>query len=118
MTPTTPTEARILADRMTERGRTYVPEDCAAALRSLSDQVEALTADAERYRWLRDRLQVRYLEGLGTGEKRQGLVMRVGHGFLDSKIPPTSGWTDLSYFDDCRLQVDSAIDAAIKGATE
>jgi hypothetical protein len=68
--------------------------------------------DAARYRWLRDRLQVRYMEALGTGEKRQGLVMRVGHGFLDSKIRPEHGWTDPSYFDECRQKVDAAIDAA------
>ena len=69
--------------------------------------------DAARYRWLRDRLQVRYMESLGAGEKRQGLVMRVGHGFLDSKIHPETGWTDPSYFDECRQKVDAAIDAAM-----
>ena len=68
--------------------------------------------DAARYRWLRDRLQVRYMEALGTGEKRQGLVMRIGHGFLDSKIRPETGWTDPRYFDECRQKVDAAIDAA------
>ena len=73
-----------------------------------------LEKDAARYRWLRDRMQVRYMEALGTGEKRQGLVMRVGHGFLDSKINPEHGWTDLRYFDECRHGVDAAIDAAIE----
>lgn len=54
---TTPTEARYLADRM----RMATDEQLKDALRSLSDQVEALTAeleaaqsDAARYRWLRD----------------------------------------------------------------
>ena len=74
----------------------------------------SLAQDAARYRWLRDRLQVRYIEVLGTGEKRQGLVMRVGHGFLDSKIHPEHGWTDPRYFDECRQGVDAAIDAAIE----
>ena len=69
--------------------------------------------DAARYRWLRDRMQVRYMEALGAGEKRQGLVMRVGHWFLDSKIHPETGWTDLIYFDECRQKVDAAIDAAM-----
>ena len=68
--------------------------------------------EAARYRWLRDRMQVRYMEALGTGQKRQGLVMRVGHGFLDSKIRPETGWTDPRYFDECRQKVDAAIDAA------
>lgn len=72
----------------------------------------SLAQDAARYRWLRDRLQVRYMEALGSGEKRQGLVMRVGHGFLDSKIRPETGWTDQRYFDECRQKVDAAIDAA------
>ena len=74
----------------------------------------SLAQDAARYRWLRDRLQVRYMEALGTGEKRQGLVMRVGHGFLDSKIRPETGWTDQRYFDECRQKVDAAIDAAVE----
>jgi hypothetical protein len=39
--------------------------------------------------------------------------MRVGHGFLDSKIHPETGWTDLIYFDECRQKVDAAIDAAM-----
>lgn len=69
--------------------------------------------EAARYRWLRDRLQVMHMDALGTGEKRQGLVMRVGHGFLDSKIRPESGWTDQRYFDECRQKVDAAIDAAM-----
>ena len=71
-----------------------------------------LEKDAARYRWLRDRMQVRYMEALGTGEKRQGLVMRVGNGFLDSKMNPEHGWTDPRYFDECRQKVDAAIDAA------
>lgn len=74
-----------------------------------------MTKDANRYRWLRDRLQVRYMQAV-SGEKRRGLVMRVGHGFLDSKTPPERGWTDPRYFDECRQEVDAAIDAAIEAA--
>ena len=74
--------------------------------------------EAARYRWLRDRMQVRYMEALGTGQKRQGLVMRVGHGFLDSKIRPETGWTDPRYFDECRQKVDAAIDAAAESYNE
>ena len=71
--------------------------------------------DASRYRWLRDRLQVRYMQAVSS-EKRRGLVLRVGHGFLDSKTPPERGWTDPRYFDECRQEVDAAIDAAIEQA--
>ena len=69
--------------------------------------------DAARYRWLRDRLQVRY-EASIAGDKRAILTMRVGHGFLDSNIRPEHGWTDPRYFDECREKVDAAIDAAVE----
>ena len=69
--------------------------------------------DAARYRWLRDRLRVNYSEAFGTGEKRPSLLMRVGHGFLDSQLSPEAGWIAPQYFDECRKKVDAAIDAAI-----
>lgn len=69
--------------------------------------------DAARYRWLRDRMKVHYESPVCGGEKRATLTMRVGHGFLDSKIHPTTGWTDQKYFDECREKVDAAIDSAM-----
>ena len=75
---------------------------------------ETLAKDADRYRWLRDRLQVRYEASIAGGDKRAMLTMRVWHGFFDSKIRPEYGWTDLRYFDECCQKVDAAIDAAIE----
>lgn len=69
--------------------------------------------DAARYRWLRDRMEVHYEAPVSGGEKRAVLTMRVGHGFLDSKMHPTTGWTDQKYFDECRDKVDAVIDSAM-----
>lgn len=74
--------------------------------------------DSTRYRWLRDRMQVRHEAPVSGGEPRAVLMMRVGHGFLDSKMHPETGWTDPRYFDECREKVDAAIDAAIDAAAE
>jgi hypothetical protein len=70
--------------------------------------------DAARYRWLRDRMKVHYEAPISGGENRAALMMRVGHVFLDSKIHPTTGWTNPRYFDECREKVDAAIDDAMK----
>ena len=59
MTDTTPKQARGLAKR-TEEGARHISVETCDALRSLADQLEAVTAerdsyklDADRYRWLR-----------------------------------------------------------------
>ena len=59
MTETTPKQARGLAKR-TEEGARHISVETCDALRSLADQLEAVTAerdsynlDAERYQWLR-----------------------------------------------------------------
>ncbi len=57
-------------------------------------EIEMLRKDAERYQWLRDRMQVRYERSL-SGKTKEALSMRVGFDFLD-----------------CTLDI--AIDAAIK----
>lgn len=67
--------------------------------------------DAERYRWLRDRMQVR-TELLMQGPARDALSMRVGFMFLDYTNDPASGWTCPQNFDRCREKVDTAIDLA------
>jgi len=84
---------------------------------ALLKAVEAMAADAARYRWLRDRMQIRWESPISGGDKRKVLTMRVGHEFLDSKKRPESGWTGMSYFHECREKVDAAIDAAMKGET-
>lgn len=40
--------------------------------------------DAERYQWLRDRLQIRYEAPMNGGPKGAILTMRIGFSFLDS----------------------------------
>lgn len=88
------------------------------AIAELRNELERMQKDADRYRWLRDRMKVHCEAPMSGGEKRATLTMRIGHGFLDSKMDPTSGWTDLRWFDECREKVDSAIDAAMKGESE
>lgn len=75
---------------------------------------ESNARDAERYRWLRDRMEVRH-EAAMDGTKRPALTMRVGHSFLDSKKDPASGWTSPQFFDESREKLDAAIDAAREG---
>lgn len=83
-------------------------------IKELRDENERLRADAEKYQWLLDRMQVRYESPVNDGDKRAVLCMRIGHGFLDSKKRPESGWTNPKYFDECRSTVDSAIKTAMK----
>ena len=70
--------------------------------------------EAARYRWLRDRMQVRYETPVSGREKRAVLSFRPGHGFLDSTKNPETGWTNPKHFDECREKVDAAIDEALK----
>jgi hypothetical protein len=76
--------------------------------------VDDAEQDAARYRWLRDRMQVLYKARMSGGEPRAALAMRVGHEFLDCKIPPAAGWLAPRYFNECREKVDAAIDDAMK----
>lgn len=106
-----------LIDVYTEEKRiehVYASRDLSPVLRNdLLKVVEVIVENVERYLWLRDRMQVRYESPMSGGDKRATLAMRVGHGFLDSKKPPESGWLYPQYFDECRENVDSAIDAAM-----
>jgi hypothetical protein len=72
--------------------------------------------DAARYRWLRDRMEVRYEVPISGRGNRAALAMRVGHEFLDCRMNPASGWVNPRYFDECRENVDAAIDDAMKMA--
>lgn len=90
------------------------PEEVTEARVALLSVIETLVADAEKYKWLRDRMQVRYESSMNGGDKRATLSMRIGFGFLDSKKLPDSGWTNPKYFDECRENVDSAIKTAMK----
>jgi hypothetical protein len=84
------------------------------ASQALTD-IKALEKDAKRYRWLRDRLQIRYETPMIGGLKRAVLATRIGFSFLDSNMNPNAGWISVKSFDECREKVDSGIDAAIAG---
>lgn len=107
-------EIMALADQYASK---FHPMNIREARTTLLKAVEAMAADAARYRWLRDRMQIRWESPISGGDKRKVLTMRVGHEFLDSKKRPESGWTSMSYFHECREKVDAAIDAAMKGET-
>jgi hypothetical protein len=67
-----------------------------------ADEIERLRKDVERYRWLRDRIEVRNLKSM-AGTTRPGLSVRVGRSYFDSKCNPNR-------FAD---ELDIAIDAAL-----
>lgn len=91
------------------------------ALQRRCEELEAegqrLREDAERYRWLRDRMDVRK-EVPMAGPKRDAFQMRIGHSFVDSTTDPGHGWTDSKYWDEARRRVDKAIDAALHAGGE
>lgn len=64
--------------------------------------------DAARYRWLRERLQVRNMEAM-NGTRRPGLNVRLGRSFFDSRVSP------MGVADRRGDELDAAIDAAIRG---
>ena len=72
------------------------------------EKVRARDADAARYRWLRQRLEVCTKEAM-NGTKRPALEIRLGRAFLDSKVRPRIG--DVCIAD----SLDAAIDAAKAG---
>jgi hypothetical protein len=73
--------------------------------------------DAERYRWLRERLQIRFMEAV-SGIKKEGITTRIGHCFLDADRIPGSGYLDQSKFQAECAALDAAIDAALAAAKE
>jgi hypothetical protein len=74
---------------------------------------EGIERDAARYRWLRDRMEVHYEVPISGRGNRATLAMRLGHEFLDCKMPPAGGWVAQRYFDECRDKLDAAIDEAL-----
>ena len=79
----------------------------------LPELVAALAKDAARYRWLRDRMQIRFETSM-SGDKRPAFSMRNGHAFCDSMLDPARGWMDPKNFDEKRERIDDAIDSAIR----
>jgi hypothetical protein len=73
--------------------------------------------DAARYRWLRERLQIRFMEAV-SGIKKEGITTRIGHCFLDADRIPGSGYLDQSKFQAECTALDAAIDAALASTKE
>ena len=78
-----------------------------------SDAQWALTeleADAARYRWLRERLHVRFQKSL-AGDSRLALDVRIGAAYLDATPSgPNSYLNPQTFWDEC-ANLDAAIDA-------
>lgn len=68
--------------------------------------------DAQRYQWIRRRLQIRHERAM-SGSTRPAFSLRIGHSFLDSGGVPGSGYLDPARYEAELAEVDAAIDAAI-----
>ena len=73
-------------------------------------QPERAPSDAQRYQWLRQRIEVKKVTP-ATGPARQGIDVKIGCAFLDSKLPYV---VPASYPEELAQKLDDAIDAAIK----
>lgn len=73
-------------------------------------QPERAPTDVQRYQWLRQRIEVKQVTP-ATGPARQGIDVKIGCAFLDSKLPYV---VPASYPEEQAQQLDAAIDAAIK----
>jgi hypothetical protein len=87
--------------------RAYSP---AAVAAMVERAVAAEREDAERYRWLRQRIEAREMETI-RGTKRLGLDVRIGCCFFDAPFP-LSG--NPKYQEKLSQNLDAAIDAAIR----
>lgn len=77
-------------------------EDCKAAEAELA----TLQKDAERYRWLRQRVQVRNMQAM-NGSYRKAIDIVTGMAFFDSRTKRNE-----KYIAECAAELDAAIDAA------
>lgn len=69
--------------------------------------------DAARYRWLRERLEVRNMEAM-NGTRRPAIDVRIGRSFVDCPVRPRA--SKLAQEAEARFgnELDAAIDAAIR----
>lgn len=75
------------------------------------DDLERLRADAARYRWLRERLEVRNEEPADGGKRRPAIRVRIGRAFIDTKVR-------FRYTDEERsVELDAAIDGAMSNSS-
>lgn len=73
----------------------------------VASSARADTLDAKRYRWLRDRIEIREQEAM-SGKRKPGLWVAMGMTFLDCNTVRTSAHVQKK-----AAELDAAIDAAI-----
>ncbi len=83
------------------------------ALEQQAAQIDALRADAERYRWLRMRLKVREERSM-SGSYKDSIYIRVAQSFFDTPTRGDDGYLDKSIFAKECCEFDAAIDAALR----
>ena len=82
-------------------------------LATLEADNERLRADAERYRWVRERMEVRPQTAV-SGSVRNALSVRIGCSFLDSEVSKRRSLSDPDAHENGCKKFDTAIDAALK----
>ena len=80
-----------------------------ADLRSVIAELEATQNDAERYRWLKNRIEVRKQAAV-NGSVRDSISVRIGYAFIDA----TTRTFPKEYEVEISAKLDQAVDAAIK----
>jgi hypothetical protein len=88
-----------------------VPVVAASDYDALAAELAECRADAERYRWLRDRIEVRRQEAM-SGSVRPALSVRIGSAFLDSPCSRLKSLNDPDAHETRSRELDAAIDAA------
>jgi hypothetical protein len=78
---------------------------------ALAAELAECRADAERYRWLRQRVEVRQQEAM-NGSVRAGLSIRIGSAFLDSPPSLLKSLRDPNAHETRSKELDAALDAA------
>ena len=98
-------ETRLLRKQL----RTYAQEAVRAA--GAKDR-----KDAERYRWLRERMKVREEKSL-AGSWRDSIYIRIGQSFFDTPTRGSKGYTEPAQYERECQEFDAAVDAAIAATT-
>lgn len=95
--------------------KVMLASDHDAEVSRLTAELEAARKDAQRYRWLRPRIQiVRQGSVAKPNEKRAAIETRIGCSFMDSPLPYS---TNPEHQEQLSLELDAAIDAAMEPAT-
>ena len=111
--------ARLLGDhaaalRLVADVRAAIGDDGKRMQPELVEYCKAMKRDAERYRWLRERLQVR-TEEMMSGAYKPCLNVRIAYSALTHTSSPRDSYLDPARFDAECAKLDAAIDAAMGG---